>query len=170
MQRFSHSRKMSENLKDVLKNNIKPLLWGSISIAGMATLYTLLLIITTGDLSHPWDFFLDKWMLLTPLFLSFGIQIFLLQKIKMCHQTVTNKDSLNIVPTSASIGTNTVSMISCCAHHIADIVPVLGAFGIAGVLTEYQDWFLIFGILVNIGGIFYFFKKYYEKKKNIAFS
>jgi len=44
-------------------------------------------------------------------------------------------------------------MAACCAHHLVDLLPILGLSAAALFLSEYQEQLLIFGILANVIGI-----------------
>lgn len=41
-------------------------------------------------------------------------------------------------------------MVACCAHHLADLVPVIGVSGAAAFLTEWRTEFMLnaFGVTV----------------------
>ena len=44
-------------------------------------------------------------------------------------------------------------MVACCAHHLSDILPLLGLSGMAIFLVRYQLFFIIIGVLSNVVGI-----------------
>ena len=44
-------------------------------------------------------------------------------------------------------------MAACCAHHLADVLPLLGLSGVAIFLVRYQLFFIVVGVLSNIVGI-----------------
>ena len=132
-----------------MNNKINPYIFGLLGLLGMGIFYYGLLALTTGDTLHPFIFFKDKWYLLGPLFIGFAIQMFLFQKLRI----VVEKNSLAMA--GASAGTSGVAMIACCAHHLAEIFPLLGFAGLATILTDYQDWFLLLSVLINIAGIIY---------------
>jgi hypothetical protein len=46
-------------------------------------------------------------------------------------------------------------MVACCAHHLADVLPLIGFAGAALFLADYQTLFLLLGLLSNIVGIVY---------------
>ena len=45
------------------------------------------------------------------------------------------------------------SMAACCAHHITDVLPLLGLSGLAAFLASYQVLFILIGVLSNVVGI-----------------
>lgn len=52
-------------------------------------------------------------------------------------------------------GTGAGSMVLCCAHHIADVLPLMGLSAAALFLSKYQILFFSVGIISNLGGIVY---------------
>jgi hypothetical protein len=50
---------------------------------------------------------------------------------------------------------NTVAMVACCAHHLTDILPVVGLAGAALFLGSYQSLFLLVGVLSSFVGTVY---------------
>ncbi len=51
--------------------------------------------------------------------------------------------------------TSTAAMISCCAHYLANLLPILGTVGIVTFVAQYQVELFWVGLLFNLGGIFY---------------
>jgi hypothetical protein len=44
-------------------------------------------------------------------------------------------------------------MVACCAHHVADVLPVLGLSAAAAFLAQWKVPFLVIGLLMNLAGI-----------------
>jgi hypothetical protein len=44
-------------------------------------------------------------------------------------------------------------MVASCAHHVADLAPIIGASGAAVFLTDYRVPIMIVGITVNAVGV-----------------
>lgn len=136
-----------------MKKRLNPYLVGAIGLLIMLVFYYSLLALVTGDPLHPFYFFRDKWLLLTLLFLSFSSQMFFHQKLKI------QSDKINKGAMGASSGASGVAMAACCAHHLADIFPILGIAGTAAFLTNYQDHFIGAGIIINVIGTLYILVK-----------
>lgn len=136
-------------MKNKVAKKINPVVFALCGLLIMLLLYFTILFLTTRDFWHPFSFFAEKWYLLPPMFLAFALQMFYLQKLRI----LLMENSLKM--TSASVSSNTVAMIACCAHHLADLMPILGLFGLAAFSTDYQDLFLSAGLLINLGGVFY---------------
>jgi hypothetical protein len=54
---------------------------------------------------------------------------------------------------AAAGGISTTSMVACCAHHVTDILPILGVSAAVVFLNQFQDLFLTVGVLSNLIGI-----------------
>jgi hypothetical protein len=54
---------------------------------------------------------------------------------------------------AASTGTSRAATLACCAHHLTDILPVLGLSGAAVFLNLYKRPLLWLGIAMNLVGI-----------------
>ncbi len=50
-------------------------------------------------------------------------------------------------------GASTVGMVACCAHHAADLAPLIGVSGLTVFLTEYRIPIMLVGIVVNAIGV-----------------
>ena len=61
--------------------------------------------------------------------------------------------------------TSTAAMISCCAHYLTNVLPVLGAVGIITFVAQYQIQFFWIGLAFNLGGIVFMFRKIIESNK-----
>jgi hypothetical protein len=48
-----------------------------------------------------------------------------------------------------------MSMVACCAHHLADVLPLMGLAGVAVFVASYQSLFLLAGVLSNLVGLLY---------------
>ncbi len=55
--------------------------------------------------------------------------------------------------TGASGGMSTAAMVACCAHHVADVLPILGLTAAAAFLAEYRTAFMVVGLGMTIFGI-----------------
>jgi Cu+-exporting ATPase len=54
---------------------------------------------------------------------------------------------------AVSGGTSTAAMISCCTHYLVNLLPVLGATGIASFVGQYQVQLFWVGLAFNLAGI-----------------
>ena len=59
-------------------------------------------------------------------------------------------------------------MISCCAHYLANVAPVLGATGLVAFAAQFQVELCWVGLLFNLAGIAYVGKKLFDASKEHA--
>lgn len=68
--------------------------------------------------------------------------------------------------------TSTAAMISCCAHYLSNVAPVLGATGLVAFAAQFQVELFWVGLLFSAVGIAYVGSKVYnasrEHKKHLA--
>lgn len=55
--------------------------------------------------------------------------------------------------TATGTGTSSAAMIACCAHHVADALPLLGLSGAAIFLNDYRIPLMAAGLAVNAAGV-----------------
>lgn len=112
--------------------------------------YFLILTVVSG-----WEFtlsqFLDSWYFVVSLAAGFGIQIGLYSYLR---SAIHNMDmSGKVVAVSGT--TSTAVMISCCAHYLTNILPVVGAAGVIALVAQYQIELFWFGLACNLVAIVY---------------
>lgn len=134
---------------------VKAIAFGILGSFGLFAFYYLILLVVTGDPTHPLIQMrlYQPWMSL--LILGFGIQVglyFLLRNgISFRLNRKDNQEATAITGTGAAV--SGVSMAACCAHHAAELIPILGFSGAALFLTEYQKELLILGVIANALGL-----------------
>lgn len=60
--------------------------------------------------------------------------------------------------------TSTAAMISCCAHYLVNIAPVLGIAGALSIIAQYQIQLFWVGLAFNLGGIVFIANKLFKFK------
>lgn len=133
-------------------NNIilRSVIWGLAGMVILLGIYFGVLTLVSG-----WDFtlsqFVDFWYFVVSLALGFGIQVGLYTYLR---NAVRNMDmSKKVIAVSGT--TSTAAMISCCAHYLTNILPVLGAAGFVALVAQYQVGLFWFGLACNVAGVFY---------------
>jgi hypothetical protein len=53
----------------------------------------------------------------------------------------------------ASSTTSALAMAACCAHHLADVFPLLGLSAAAAFFGQYRTFFMIFGLGTTFLGV-----------------
>ena len=143
---------MIEKLSEKEKRNLltKPILFGVVGGMTLLIIYWLILSIA-NSFNHALSQFFDMWYWIVLLTIGFGTQIGLYTYIKNAVKLKSIKRATSTVATSG--GMSAVSMVACCAHHLTDVLPLLGLSAAAVFLNKYQTLFIILGILSNIIGI-----------------
>ena len=143
---------------------------GLIGFFGLLIFYFLVMTISSASLSATVLQFKQLWYWMITLSLGFGVQVSLFTRLKniIKHSPVTDQAG---AVTATSTGTSSASMIACCAHHLSEVLPIIGLSGFAIFLTKYQIPIIVFGIMMNLLGILYMLrqikkiKNHYDKVK-----
>ena len=135
---------------------IKVFLKAFTAIASLLLFYFVIVSAISG-----WKFalsqFVSYWYFLVSLAIGFGIQIGLYSYLK---ELVKNSNMALSGKTVAVTGTtSSLAMISCCAHYLANIVPILGIAGALSVVASYQIQIFWIGLAFNIFGIVFIVSK-----------
>ncbi len=143
------------------KATAKAIGYGLIAVLTLLAVYFLVLTLISG-----WKFtqsqFTTYWYFIVSLAVGFGIQIALYQYVmNLVHN---GKGVGRVVGVSGT--TSTAAMVSCCAHYLVNVLPILGITGLVTFVTQYQIKLFWMGILMNIAGIGYIVSKI-VKIKNI---
>lgn len=102
---------------------------------------------------HAAEFFWqDRWIVL-PIILGFGVQVglYVILKKRLFVPVISTGPSGAM--TGASGGISAAAMVACCAHHVTDVLPVLGLTAAAAFLAEYRTAFMVFGLGTTLLGI-----------------
>ncbi len=127
----------------------RPVLFSLLGIVGLMTLYLILVSLAEGW-THAVDLLIEDAWLVGPIMIGFGVQVGLYTYLKTgLHVTAHGTGAL----TGAGGGTSTAAMVACCAHHITDVLPLLGLSAAATFLAEYRIPFMLVGLATNLIGI-----------------
>ena len=108
------------------------------------------IITLAQDWTHALEQTAELWYWVLALAGGFGIQAGLFSFIR---QSIRERRAATTGSVAASGGISAGSMAACCAHHLADVLPLLGLSGLAIFLVRYQLFFITVGVLSNIVGI-----------------
>ena len=135
----------------------KPIGWGLLAALGLLLFYLGIITVAQG-----WNHALqqladDRWFV-GAIASGFGTQIGLFQYLRGLHVHAAAGG------VAASTGTSTVAMLACCAHHLTDVLPILGLSSAAIFLNLYKTPLLWLGIGTNLTGIVYMLRKIREQR------
>lgn len=122
-----------------------------VAATGLLTVYLLTLALA-NSLEHALTEFVRLWPWMTALVGGFAAQVGLFVYVKAATR---DADGARAGGVMASGGASTLSMVACCAHHLTDVLPLVGLAGAAVFLTTYQSLFLLVGVLSNVVGLLY---------------
>lgn len=126
--------------------------WGVGAGLGLTGVYFAILT-AANSLQHAGDELLRLWMWMVPLVAGFSFQVGVFAYARRAVKEGGGGPHARGVV--ASGGASTLSMVACCAHHVTDVLPVIGFAGAVAVLGTYRDLFLLLGILSNVVGLVY---------------
>ena len=137
--------------------------FGLLAFCVLLALYFGVLTLISG-----WSFALEQffqfWYFIVPLGVGFGLQVALFVQLRqLVHRA---RDSGTVMAASGT--TSTAAMISCCAHYLVNIAPVLGATGLVTFATQYQVEFFWVGLAFNAAGVAYIGNKLWMASKEHA--
>lgn len=145
----------------MINNTAKSILYGILAGAILLLVYFTVLTLVSGW-SYAQNQFADYWYFIVSLVVGFGIQIALYQHLKgLVH---SGQGMGKVVGVSGT--TSTAAMISCCAHYLVNLVPVLGITGIATFVAQYQIKIFWVGLAFNIFGVLFISNKIIRFKKS----
>lgn len=80
---------------------------------------------------------------------GFGVQVALFAELR----TIDRRHRASAAVTAVGTGTSTAAMLACCAHHLVDLLPIVGLSAAAIFLNAYRTPLFILGIAMNLVGI-----------------
>lgn len=145
-----------------MKSNIDtPIEHGLIATIILLAIYVAIVSFVSG-----WDFMLNQfsrfWYYVLSLAVGFGIQVSLYTYLK---NAIKQNASPHVLAVSGT--TSTVAMISCCAHYLVNLLPILGAVGIISIVSQYQVQFFWVGLAFSFAGILYMLNRVIKFSKGI---
>lgn len=141
----------------------KPIRAGVVAAALLLGVYFAVLTLVSG-----WEFtrtqFATYWYFVLALAAGFGAQIGLYSYLRR----VTRHGGASGKVVTISGATSTGAMISCCAHYVTNVLPVLGATGVVTLVAQYQAELFWAGLAFNLAGLFYVGRKAVQATKHMA--
>lgn len=130
------------------RTSFVPILVGAVGSLALLGLDLGVIALAQGW-AHAWEQLgADRWFVVS-LALGFGTQVALISVLGARHARAHTGG------VAVSAGTGAAGMLACCAHHLADILPILGISGAAIFLNAYRTPLLWLGIAMNLSGVVY---------------
>lgn len=125
-----------------------PVVYGFLAASALLALYFGALTALSG-----WEFTANEfdryWYFIVPLALGFGVQVALFSRLRVLARSTHHTGTM----VAASGTTSTAAMVSCCAHYLVNIAPVLGATGLVAFAAQFQVEFFWVGLAFSAVGI-----------------
>jgi hypothetical protein len=121
---------------------------GVLAAAGLGAFYAGVIAWASG-VSHLADQAGADWPYLAAIVAGFAVQVALLVELRHRRQA----RAVDQAAAGAGAGASAVGMVACCAHHLADLAPVVGVSAAAAFLTDWRIEFMLAGIAVNALGV-----------------
>ncbi len=143
---------------------VVPVLVG-LAAAGMLVWLYLGLVTWAQDFTHARELAWDDRYLLGAIAFGFGLQAALYTHLRLAiHARLSRSSTATAV---GGTGTSTVAMVACCAHHVADALPVLGFSGAAVFLNDYRLAFMAVGLGMNAIGVAFMLRLVFSEGRRV---
>lgn len=123
----------------------------------MLVMYTVV-VSYFNSFGHAVAQFVSLWPLMILLVAGFGGQVGLFFYFK------EKAGQLSGVAVASSGTMSTGSMVACCAHHISDVLPLMGLPFLAAFAVRYQVFFISLGAVSNVLGMLFLLKMMHSHK------
>lgn len=140
-----------------------PALAGGLASVALLAVYFGALTLVSG-----WEFtlaeFIRWWYFIVALALAFGLQVALFLRLRTLATSA--RDSGAVVAASGT--TSTAAMVSCCAHYLANVAPVLGATGLVAFAAQFQVELFWVGLAFAAAGVAFVLGRLVQAEKEHA--
>ena len=141
-------------MEQMQKMFVMPLLFGIVAFVLMLAIYFSAVGLISG-LDFALEQFAEFQPFIVTLALGFGIQVGLYTYLK--NLVGQHGASQKVVAVSGT--TSTAAMVSCCAHYLVNILPIVGVTGFLTIVAQYQIELFWVGLAFNAAGILYILPK-----------
>ncbi len=146
------TKKKAPKISKVNVRSYKPLIAGVIGALCLLLFYSAIMLLSNSVKLALLQFY-DIWYWIVILMFGFGTQVGLFIYLRELHkQKMKNLAAANASVTGSAAISGT-SMVACCAHHLTDLLPILGFSAFALFLNRYQTVFILVGVFSNIIGM-----------------
>ncbi len=115
--------------------------------------------------AHALDLFWQDKAFVVPIILGFGTQVGLYTLLKKGLYVPMRVPAAGAT-TAAGGGMSTMAMVACCAHHVADLLPLVGLTAAATFLANWKIPFMIVGLLTNLIGIAVMLREVFRARRH----
>ena len=146
------------------RRRLWPVLAGVVGAAFLTGVYLGIVTLAQGW-QHAVELFWQDWFLVLPIIAGFGVQIGLYAFVRFgLHAAGRGTGAM----AGAGGGTSTAAMVACCAHHVTDLLPLVGLSAAATFLANYRVPFMLLGLAMNLVGIGLALKIIWKERRRTA--
>ena len=116
---------------------------------------------------HALDLFWQDKAFVIPIILGFGTQVGLYTLLKKGLYMPRHVPAAGAT-TAAGGGMSTMAMVACCAHHVTDVLPLVGLTAAATFLANWKTPFMVVGLLTNLIGIAIMLREIFRARRHVA--
>lgn len=121
---------------------------GVVSSAALVAVYLAIISLAQGP-QHAFEQLAADGLFVMLIAAGFGTQMGLFAELR----TVDRRHRAAAGVTAAGTGTSAAAMLACCAHHLVDLLPLLGLSAAAVFLNTYKTPLFLVAITMNVIGI-----------------
>jgi Cu+-exporting ATPase len=146
-----------------LKRIVLPVGAGLLGMALLMAVYLGIVSLAESP-ARALELFWEDKLLVIPIILGFGTQVGLYTLLKTGLYLPTHGPAGGAT-TAASGGISTAAMVACCAHRVADVLPLVGLSAAAAFLANWKIPFLVVGLISNFIGIAVMLRVIYQERQ-----
>ena len=121
---------------------------GFVAAAALLSVYIGIISLAQG-VDHAFEQLTADALFVGLIAVGFGTQIGLFVELR----TVDRRHRAAAGVTAAGTGTSAAAMLACCAHHLVDLLPLVGLSAAAVFLNAYKTPLFLVAIAMNVIGI-----------------
>lgn len=148
---------LAAKLAAPIPNRVRPFVFGMLATLALLAFYLGVITLAQGWTHALQQLAEDRWFV-GAIAGGFGTQVGIFAYLRELHARVMAGG------VGVSTGTSTAAMLACCAHHLTDVLPILGLSGAAVFLNAYKTPLLWLGIVMNLAGIVYLSRQVWQQR------
>ena len=121
---------------------------GVVATAALLGVYLAIISLAQG-VGHAFEQLAADALFVGLIAAGFGTQVGLLVELR----TVDRRHRAAAGVTAAGTGTSAAAMLACCAHHLVDLLPLVGLSAAAVFLNVYKTPLFLVAVAMNVIGI-----------------
>ena len=137
---------------------------GLLGGSGLTGLYVGIVSLAESP-AHALELFREDWWIVVPIILGFSVQAALYTILRQGYFLPAGVSGASGALTGTSGGVSATAMVACCAHHVTDVLPLIGLTAAATFLAEYRIAFMLVGLGSTFIGIIIMLTILYRERR-----